>query len=70
MTPEPTKDDLEAVVAAGYTYPRLASRYGIGIKRMKSIARQWPEIERQIIYNGKVRSPAQKLFGCYRAGAT
>jgi hypothetical protein len=68
--PEPTKDDICDAAGRGYSWPRLAQRYGIGIKRMKTIARQWPEIESKIIANGKKRTQLQKIFGCYRGGCT
>jgi hypothetical protein len=64
----PTEEDLRAVAKLGYSWPRLAARYDIGINRMKTICRQWPEIERQIIHNGKIRTANQKSFGNYLAG--
>ena len=62
----PTRDEMIAMADEGMTFPRIAGRYGRGIKLIKNLAKLWPDIEAKIVANGKVRTADQKVFGDHR----
>jgi hypothetical protein len=66
----PTEDELRSLAYLKYSYPRIAAKYDRSVRWIKDHIAQWPDIEEQVKENGKIRSEAQRLFGCYRAGVS